>query len=73
MICMGNQQVGIIGLEEIFNEWSAQEKPPSSLEVDEMIQAIKKRNYMCTYMEKEYADALRVAYARYYSEKRGLD
>ncbi|MBU7042906.1 MAG: hypothetical protein HXS47_04875 [Theionarchaea archaeon] len=70
IIPMGNQRVGIIGLEEIFNKWYTQEKTPSLLEEDEMIQAIKKRNYMCNNMEKEYANAIRIAYSRYYGKKR---
>jgi hypothetical protein len=71
MIHVGNQRGGIIGLEEIFNQWSAREKTPSSLEEDEVIQEIRNRNYVCDHMEREYVDAVRTAYARLYDEKKG--
>ena len=65
MIRMGAQLVGLVGLIPLFEEWLTAKKSPDSLEGDEILACIKRKNYVSQNSEEEYIDAVRSAYAAY--------
>jgi hypothetical protein len=60
--------VGIAGLEGVFQGWQASGKKARDLTNDQIIQAIRKQNYVISRLEDEYAEAIKARYAAY-SEK----
>jgi hypothetical protein len=67
-ITVGGSQVGIAGLEDIFRSWKEAGKKAQDLSKDQIIQAIRKYNYVIPHLEGEYAAAITALYATY-SEK----
>lgn len=64
-IIVGGSPVGIAGLEEVFHGWLAVGKKAQDLTNGQIIQAIRKHNYILPRMEDEYADAIKARYAAY--------
>ena len=69
IVPMGNQQVGIVGLDSIFEEWSSAGKTPGDMEDAEILASVRKRNYVNPKAEKKYTTAIRAAYALYCRKK----
>ncbi len=65
IIPVGNQQVGLVGLKSLFEEWYSVNKTSEDLQSEEILASIKKRNYVSRTLEKEYVKAVRKAYANY--------
>ena len=70
IIPMGNQQVGIVGLRDLFGKWSSLEKTPQTLEDTEILTSLGERNYVSEKNEIEYVSAIRRAYSRYCENER---
>ena len=64
-ITVGGVQVGIAGLEEIFQYWRAAGEDVQNLSQERIIQAIGKQNYIVPRLEAEYAEAIRGRFAAY--------
>ena len=69
IIPMGNQQVGIVGLDSIFDEWFSAGKTPEDMEDTEILASVRKYNYVSPKAEKKYTTAIRAAYALYCRRK----
>lgn len=59
------QRVGLSGLPQLFARWSAGARQPDQLETDEVLAAIREKNYVSRSVEGLYAEAVRTAYARW--------
>jgi hypothetical protein len=64
-IMIGNSSVGIAGLEEVFQGWQVAGKRAQDLTKDQIIQAIRKYNYVIPHLEDEYAEAIKARYTAY--------
>ena len=64
-ITVGGMQVGIAGLEDIFRSWLASGKKVQDLDKEQIIQAIRKHNYIIPRLENEYAEAIKTRYTAY--------
>jgi hypothetical protein len=69
MISMGNQKVGLIGLNSLFEEWFSSGETPDSLEGEEVLTSIRKKNYVSKNSEKNYIEAVKSAYSNYCKTK----
>jgi hypothetical protein len=70
MISMGNQKVGLIGLNSLFEEWFSSEKTSESLEGKEILTSIRKKNYVSKNSENDYIEAVKSAYSNYCNMKK---
>ena len=64
-ITVGGVQVGIAGLEEVFQIWQAAGKKAQDLTKDQIIPIIRKYNYVVPRLEDEYAEAIKARYSAY--------
>jgi hypothetical protein len=62
-ITIAGSPVGIAGLEKIFLNWQASGTKAQDLTNDQVLQAIRKHNYVIPRLEDEYAEAIRAHYA----------
>ena len=69
-ITVGGVQVGISGLEEVFKGWLAGGMKAEGLDKEQILQAIRKHNYIIPRLENEYADAIKLRYAVYFEASR---
>ena len=69
IISMGNQKVGLIGLNLLFEEWFSSEKTPDSLKSEEVLTSIRRKNYVSKNSEKDYIEAVKSAYCTYWKKK----
>jgi len=67
-ITVGGVKVGIAGLEDLFRSWLADGKKVQDLSNEQIIQTIRKHNYVIPRLEDEYAAAIKARYEAY-SEK----
>ncbi len=68
-IMVGGALVGVTGLEDIFRSWMAAGKKGQDLTKEQIVQEIRKHNYIVPRLEEEYAAALRPLYTSYCEEK----
>jgi hypothetical protein len=64
-ITVGGASVGIAGLADSFRSWLASGKKAQDLTKEQIIQAIRKYNYIIPRLEDEYAEAIKARYAAY--------
>ena len=69
MIPMGNQKVGLIGLNLLFEEWFSSGKTPDNLKSEEVLTSIRRKNYVSKNSEKDYIAAVKSAYSNYRKKK----
>ncbi len=65
MILMGDQKVGLIGLNSLFDEWFSSGKTPANLKSEEVLTSIRRKNYVSRNSEKDYIQAVKSAYSNY--------
>ncbi|MBU7014196.1 MAG: hypothetical protein HXS52_04740 [Theionarchaea archaeon] len=70
MVKMGTQMVGLIGLTDLFDEWMSKDRMPDTLEEKEILEGVRKRNYVSPPSENIYVEALRSEYASYVRHKK---
>jgi hypothetical protein len=58
LVLVGNTQVGLIGLEEIFEELKGQKRESESVLEEMLIERTGKKNYIPHSVKEEYAKAL---------------
>ncbi len=67
-IMVGGAPVGIAGLEDVFRNWQAAGNKAQDLTKEQVIQALRKSNYIIPRLEEEYAIAIKAHYAAYYEK-----
>ncbi len=68
-IDVDGMKVGIIGLDEVFSEYYRLGKKPDDLSGDELVQDLRKRNYIAKGSEEAYKKAFLTEYRKYYEKK----
>ena len=64
-ITVGGTPVGVAGLEETFRNWLADGKKAQDLQKAQVLEALRKHNYIIPRLEEEYAEAIKARYAAY--------
>lgn len=67
MLLVDGDEVGVVGLDEVFKEVSQLVLPTEEKLADELLSRFKTRNYVPAPAEKKYAKALLAEYKKYYS------
>ena len=68
-IAVDGASVGVAGLEDAFRSWLASGKKPQDLTKEQIVQEVRKHNYIVPRLEEEYAAAIRALYASCCEEK----
>lgn len=61
------QRIGLSGLSELFVRWADAGRRAADLGVDEVLAALREKNYVSRSVEGQYFEAARAAYARWES------
>lgn len=69
-IGIGDESIGLVGLNRIFEQLHALGRPPDESAEDELLKMVAARNYVPPKAENEYRVALVREYARYCSNLR---
>ncbi|MBU7016687.1 MAG: hypothetical protein HXS44_04215 [Theionarchaea archaeon] len=69
MVLVGNQKVGLVGLNSLFEEWFSSGKTPDSLEGEEVLASVRRKNYVSKNSEKGYIETVKSAYSNYWKKK----
>ncbi len=59
---VGDSTVGMMGLYEIFSRWKSENRSAEDLTDQEILQAVKARNYVPESAEADYVAAVRALY-----------
>lgn len=70
-IGIGDDSIGLVGLNRIFEQLRALGRPPDESVEDELLKMVAAKNYVPARAEEEYRLALRREYAKFYSRKKG--
>ena len=62
---VGGLQVGIVGLNDIFRSWLEAGKKIQDLSNEQILQAVRKGNYIVPGREDEYAEAIKARYVAF--------
>ncbi|RLC79117.1 MAG: hypothetical protein DRI61_08580 [Chloroflexi bacterium] len=71
MILVGDFTVGLIGLDEVFEELYREGNAPSERLKEQLLAKVRAYNYIPPKAESEYAQALLREYKRFYQTKKG--
>jgi hypothetical protein len=69
LVLVGNTQVGLIGLKEIFEELQTQKDKPDSFLKELMVEKAAKKNYIPDSIKEEYQRALFREFKKFLGEK----
>ena len=69
MVLIGNQLIGLVGLDEIFEELYQKDQKPNESILNKLLSLARKDNYIPSKQEEIYASALLREYSLYYQKK----
>lgn len=69
LVLVGNTQVGLIGLKEIFEELKSQREKPESVLKEMLVEKAAKKNYIPDSIKEEYQKALFGEFKKFLGEK----
>jgi small redox-active disulfide protein 2 len=69
LVLVGNTQVGLIGLKEIFEELKSQREKPESVLKEMLVEKAAKKNYIPDSIKEEYQKALFREFKKFLGEK----
>ncbi len=62
-IAIKGSQIGVLGMQDIFEQWSKEKKTPETLTDEEILDSLRKsHNYIGAGLEPDYAAEIRRAY-----------
>jgi hypothetical protein len=67
---VGGRSIGITGLDETFQEYFKKGKTPEDSTVDELVEDLKKLNFIAEGAEELYKKAFLIEYQRYYEVRK---
>jgi len=69
LVLVGNTQVGLIGLKEIFEELKSQKEKPESVLKEMLVEKAARKNYIPDSIKEEYRKALFREFKKFLGEK----
>ena len=69
LVFVGNTQVGLIGLKEIFDELQSQRSKPESFLKEILVEKVGEKNYIPSSIREEYGKALLREFKKFLGEK----
>ncbi len=64
-IVVDGSAVGVVGLDDIFRSWLRAGKGVQDLANEQVLQEIRKKNYVAAGKEDQYAEAIKARYAAF--------